>query len=136
MSIPVHELEAEVLGLPPEERARLLERLIESFEPESRVRDAWIALSLTREAEVKSGKVALVPGPEAVGRCPRKNRVSYWLHPEAEAELGDAAVYYGEHASKPIASSLGVDLFGHEGLLADQRDDLSEGCQRCIGGGR
>ena len=68
MSIPVHELEAEVLGLPPAERARLLERLIESFEPESRVRDAWIALSLTREAEVKFGKVALVPGPEAVAR--------------------------------------------------------------------
>ncbi|SBT10220.1 conserved hypothetical protein [Candidatus Accumulibacter aalborgensis] len=68
MSIPAHELEAEVLGLPPEDRARLLERLIESFEPESRVRDAWIALSLTREAEVKSGKVALVPGPEAVAR--------------------------------------------------------------------
>ncbi|MEF8730037.1 MAG: addiction module protein [Accumulibacter sp.] len=68
MSIPVHELEAEVLGLPPEERARLLERLIESFEPESRVRDAWIALSLTREAEIKSGKAALVPGSEAVAR--------------------------------------------------------------------
>ena len=68
MSIPVHELEAEVLGLPPAERARLLERLNESFEPESRVRDAWIALSLTREAEVKSGKVALVPGHEAVAR--------------------------------------------------------------------
>ena len=31
--------------------------------------------------------------------------MSYWLHPEAEAKLGDAAVYNGEHASKPIASS-------------------------------
>ncbi len=68
MSIPVHELEGEVLGLPPEERARLLERLIESFEPESRVRDAWIVLFLTREVEVKSGEVTLVPGPEAVAR--------------------------------------------------------------------
>jgi plasmid stabilization system protein ParE len=29
--------------------------------------------------------------------------VSYWLHPEAEAELGDAAVYYAEHASKAVA---------------------------------
>ena len=67
MSTPVHELEAEVLGLPPEERARLLERLIESFDRESPVRDPWIALSLTRQAEVKSGKVALVPGPAAVG---------------------------------------------------------------------
>ena len=72
MSIPVHELEAEVLGLPPEERARLLERLIESFEPESCVRDAWLALSLTREAEVKSGTVVLVPGPEAVARIRAK----------------------------------------------------------------
>lgn len=68
MPIPVYELEAEVLSLPPEERAQLLERLIESFEPESRVRDAWVALALRREAEVKSGKVALVAGPEAVGR--------------------------------------------------------------------
>ena len=68
MSIPVYELEAEILGLPPEERAQLLERLIESFEPESRVRDAWVALALRRETEVKSGKVALVSGPEAVGR--------------------------------------------------------------------
>ena len=72
MSIPVHELEAEVLGLPPEERARLLERLIDSFEPGSRVQDAWIALALKREAEVKSGKVSLVPGPEAIGRVRAK----------------------------------------------------------------
>lgn len=68
MSIPVSELEAELLGLPPEERARLLERLIESFEPESRVQDAWVALARRREAEVKAGKVALVPGTEAVAR--------------------------------------------------------------------
>lgn len=26
-----------------------------------------------------------------------------WLHPDAEAELGDAAVYYAEHASTAIA---------------------------------
>ena len=56
------------MSLPPEERAQLLERLIESFEPESRVRDAWVALALRHEAEVKSGKVALVAGPEAIGR--------------------------------------------------------------------
>ena len=68
MSISVSELEAEILGLPPEERAQLLERLIESFEPESRVRDAWVALAMRRDAEVKSGKVALVAGTEAVGR--------------------------------------------------------------------
>jgi plasmid stabilization system protein ParE len=31
--------------------------------------------------------------------------VNYWIHPEAEAELGDAAVYYGEHASRLIAEA-------------------------------
>lgn len=68
MAIPVHELEAEILGLPPEERAHLLERLIDSFEPESRIRDAWIALALQRDAEVRAGNVELVPGSEALER--------------------------------------------------------------------
>jgi putative addiction module component (TIGR02574 family) len=68
MTMPVDDLEAEVLGLPPEDRARLLERLIQSFEPDSRVRDAWVALALKREAELKSGKVKLVAGAESVAR--------------------------------------------------------------------
>lgn len=31
--------------------------------------------------------------------------MSYWLHEEAEAELGNAAVYYAEHASMNIAEA-------------------------------
>jgi len=31
--------------------------------------------------------------------------VSYWLHEAAESELGDAAVYYAEHASRSIAEA-------------------------------
>ena len=31
--------------------------------------------------------------------------MNYWLHEEAEAELGDAAVYYAEHASGSIAEA-------------------------------
>ncbi len=31
--------------------------------------------------------------------------MSYWLHPEAEAELGDAAVFYAEHASRRVAEA-------------------------------
>jgi hypothetical protein len=31
--------------------------------------------------------------------------VSYWLHPDAEAELGDAALYYAEQASVMIATA-------------------------------
>jgi addiction module HigA family antidote len=31
--------------------------------------------------------------------------LSHWLHPEAETELGDAAVYYATHASLAIAEA-------------------------------
>lgn len=31
--------------------------------------------------------------------------MSHWLHPDAEAELGDAAVYYATHASRDIAEA-------------------------------
>jgi len=68
MPIPIHELEAEVLSLGPSDRARLLQRLIDSFEPESAVQDAWIAEAMRREADVLSGKVTLVPGEEALAR--------------------------------------------------------------------
>lgn len=68
MSTPVHGLEAQVLGLPPEDRARLLERLIASFEPRSSAQRAWLELALRRQADVKSGKVAMVPGDEALAR--------------------------------------------------------------------
>lgn len=68
MPISIHELEAEVLSLSASDRARLLQRLIESFEPESAVQDAWIAEAMRREAEVLSGEVKLVPGTEAISR--------------------------------------------------------------------
>jgi plasmid stabilization system protein ParE len=31
--------------------------------------------------------------------------VNYWIHPDAEAELGDASVYYDTHASRAIAEA-------------------------------
>lgn len=68
MSTPAHDLEAEVLSLPLEDRARLLERLIASFEPQSRAQRAWLELAQRRQAEVRSGKVAIVPGDDALAR--------------------------------------------------------------------
>jgi len=68
MPTPVHDLEAEVLSLPPEDRARLLERLIASFEPKSSAQRAWVDVALKRQAEVKSGKTSMVPGDEALAR--------------------------------------------------------------------
>lgn len=68
MSTPVHDLQAEVLRLPPEDRARLLELLIASFEPRSSAQQAWMELASRRRDEVRSGKVAMVPGDEALAR--------------------------------------------------------------------
>jgi putative addiction module component (TIGR02574 family) len=68
MTTPVHDLEAEVLNLPPEDRARLLERLIASFEPQSPAQRAWHELALRRQAEVKAGRASMVPGDEALAR--------------------------------------------------------------------
>ena len=68
MSTPVYDLEAEVLLLPPEDRARLLERLIASFEPRSSAQRAWLDLALRRRADVAAGTVAMLPGDEALAR--------------------------------------------------------------------
>jgi plasmid stabilization system protein ParE len=35
--------------------------------------------------------------------------VNYWIHPDAELELGDAAVYYATHASRLIADAFLVE---------------------------
>ena len=66
MTTPVHELEAEVLGLAAPNRARILERLIESFDRDTAVDEARLDEALRREAEVVPGKVAMAPGREAV----------------------------------------------------------------------
>ena len=68
MSTSLPELEAQILNLGPTERAHLLDRLIDSFEPESKIRDAWISEARRRHEDVKSGRVAVVPGHEAIAR--------------------------------------------------------------------
>lgn len=68
MTTSTHDLTAEVLELPAEERARILELLIASFEPKSSAQQAWLRLAKNRQDEVRSGKVAMVPGDEALAR--------------------------------------------------------------------
>ena len=68
MSTPIHEFEAEVLRLAANVRARILERLIESFDHDTKLGQVWLDEALRREQEVVSGKVAMVPGREAVAR--------------------------------------------------------------------
>jgi Putative addiction module component len=68
MSPTTRDLAAEVLELPAEERARILELLIASFEPKSSAQKAWLDLAQRRRDEVRSGTVAMAPGHEAMAR--------------------------------------------------------------------
>lgn len=68
MPTPVEDLVAQALGLPPEDRAKLVERLLESFEPRSPAQTAWLQLARSRRDEVRAGKVDMEPGDEALAR--------------------------------------------------------------------
>jgi len=68
MSTPVEDLAAQALSLSPEDRAKLLERLIASFEPRSPAQAAWLEAANARREEVRAGKVAMVPGDAALAR--------------------------------------------------------------------
>ena len=49
--------------------------------------------------------------------------MTHWVHPEAEQELGDAAVYYAEQASRRIAEAF-IDEFERLLLLLDANQDM------------
>ena len=68
MPMPVHELEAEALCFAAADRAQILERLIESFERDTKIGVALVDEALRLDDEVISGKVRMVPGREAVSR--------------------------------------------------------------------
>jgi putative addiction module component (TIGR02574 family) len=68
MSVSVEALEAEALHLPPGERARLIERLIASLDADPEVEEAWAAEVERRQAEIESGAVSLLPGPETLAK--------------------------------------------------------------------
>lgn len=68
MSMLVEDLAAQALSLSPEDRAKLVERLIASFEPKSPAQAAWLSTANARREDVRAGKVAMVPGDEALAR--------------------------------------------------------------------
>lgn len=68
MALGVEDLAAQALRLPPDERAKLVERLLESFEPRSPAQSAWLELARSRREDVRAGKVSMVPGDEAMAR--------------------------------------------------------------------
>ncbi len=66
MSLPVEIVEAEVLQLPPADRAHLVERLIASLDADPAVEEAWAVEVERRLIEIESGKISLVSGSEAL----------------------------------------------------------------------
>lgn len=68
MSTTLEALEAEVLGLPPEDRSRLLDRLIESLDDENSLDEAWDKEAARRDEEIETGAAVAVDGKEAVER--------------------------------------------------------------------
>lgn len=68
MSANIEILEAEALKLSPPERARLIERLITSLDVDPAVEEAWAEEVERRNAEVESGAVSLLPGPETLAK--------------------------------------------------------------------
>lgn len=64
----VQELETALLKLPNEERARLVEVLIESLDEEHEVAQAWTAEAERRLEELRSGTVQGVPAEDVFAR--------------------------------------------------------------------
>ena len=72
MHVELEVLEAQVLKLSPDDRARLLDRLILSLDEDKARDQAWDALAARRDAEIESGQVAAIDGPEALARLRAK----------------------------------------------------------------
>jgi putative addiction module component (TIGR02574 family) len=68
MSSTLEALEAEALLLSATERARLVDRLIDSLDNDPAVDEAWAVEVERRNAEIESGAVSLIPGPEALAK--------------------------------------------------------------------
>ena len=68
MSATVEILEAEALLLTREARARLIERLIASLDVDPEIEEAWAVEVERRQAQLESGTVSLLPGPETLAK--------------------------------------------------------------------
>lgn len=69
----IEQLEREALALPPEQRAELADRLVESLDAEqvSRIDQLWAAEAKRRRDEVRAGNVKTVSGDEALAQVRR-----------------------------------------------------------------
>ena len=69
MSSQLEVVETEALKLSAEDRARLADRLLSSLSDDAEVEEAWAVEVERRIAAIESGRVQLVPAPEAIARA-------------------------------------------------------------------
>jgi hypothetical protein len=68
MSMTLETLQAEVLRLPPADRAKLLDRLIASLDVDAGAEAAWDEVAERRDQELDAGAVQAVPLEVAIAR--------------------------------------------------------------------
>ena len=65
-------LEATVLALPREERARLAQRLIESLDDDPKVEEAWRIEIQRRLDSIDRGEVEMIPAEQVLAEARRR----------------------------------------------------------------
>lgn len=72
MSLTLESVTAEALKLTPEERAELIETLIATIEPATRLHPAWEAEIERRLDDLEAGRAETVPADEVFARIEAK----------------------------------------------------------------
>jgi putative addiction module component (TIGR02574 family) len=74
MGLSVESITEAVLSLPDDARALLADRLVESLDPltDESIRDAWVAESLRRLDDVRSGRVRTISRDDVLARVHAK----------------------------------------------------------------
>ena len=68
----LYELEAAVLSLPKDERARLAERLIASLDEDPEIEAAWAAEIRRRLDAIDRGEVDMIPAEDVLAEARRR----------------------------------------------------------------
>lgn len=66
MAATLETLQAQVMSLSKDDRARLLERLLASLDVDTEVEEEWEELAAQRQAELESGAVVGIPIEDAM----------------------------------------------------------------------
>ena len=71
MFASVMDIEAQALGLTPEQRAHLADKLLSSLSPDAAIEEAWSAEAIRRLEEMENGSVTGIPIEETIARARR-----------------------------------------------------------------